>query len=111
MVLADREWQPDSGEPPEGDSPFIEVVDAHWGAVYRLLGVMTRYVHDTEELTQVTFLRALRLFASLRPQSNLRAWLMRIATNALSDLKRMRRRVRFETLDHEPPEYARSAEA
>ena len=72
---------------------------------------MTRNVHDTEELTQETFLRALRQFASLRPQSNLRAWLMRIATNALSDLKRKRRRVRFETLEHEPPEYARSAEA
>jgi RNA polymerase sigma-70 factor (ECF subfamily) len=111
MTLADRDRQPYSGEPLEGDSPFAEVVDAHWTAVYRLLGVMTRNVHDTEELTQETFLRALRQFASLRPESNLRAWLMRIAANAWSDLKRKRPRVGFETLEHEPPEDARSTEA
>jgi len=72
---------------------------------------MTRNVHDTEELTQETFLRALRQFASFRPRSNLRAWLLRIASNAWSDLKRKRRRVPFETLEHEPPEHVRSAEA
>lgn len=98
--------------PSAGDEPpFAAVVHAHWAAVFRLLVVMTGNVHDTEELTQETFLRALRSFQSFRPETNLRAWLLRIATNAWSDVRRKRQRIPFKTLDHEPPDRSAAPES
>jgi RNA polymerase sigma-70 factor (ECF subfamily) len=64
------------------------VVEAHWTAVYRLLYSLTGNPHDSEDLTQETFLRALRRWDSFRKGSNLRAWLLRIGTNAFFDVKR-----------------------
>jgi RNA polymerase sigma-70 factor (ECF subfamily) len=79
--------------PPTADAdPFAEVVNAHWSAVYRLLWCMTGNRHDTEDLTQETFLRALKAFDSFTPGTRMRAWLLRIASNAYFDVKRKRRR-------------------
>src|SRR5579859_3667037 len=36
------------------------IVDEHWDAVYRLLRTLCGNVHDTEDLTQETFLRAMK---------------------------------------------------
>jgi RNA polymerase sigma-70 factor, ECF subfamily len=72
-------------------APFAEVVNAHWSAVYRLLWCMTGNRHDTEDLTQETFLRALKRLDSFKPGTNTRAWLLRIASNAFLDTKRSRR--------------------
>ena len=48
---------------------------------------------DAEDLTQEVFLRAYRGFERLRPDSNPRAWLYKIATNcAYTAFKRSRRR-------------------
>lgn len=49
---------------------------------------MTRNVQDCEDLTQETFLRALRRWETFKPGTSLRAWLLRIATNAFLDVKR-----------------------
>ncbi len=93
------------------EAPFAAVVRAHWTAVFRLLGVMTGNVHDTEELTQETFLRALRNFESFRPETNLRAWLLRIAANAWSDVRRKRQRIPFRSLNDDPPGSSAAPEA
>ena len=48
---------------------------------------------DVEDLTQDVFLRAYESFAGLRPNSNYRAWLYKIATHcAYSQLRRMKHR-------------------
>jgi RNA polymerase sigma-70 factor (ECF subfamily) len=54
---------------------------------------MTGNCHDTEDLTQETFLRALKRLDSFAPGTQMRAWLLRIATNAFFDVKRRSRRV------------------
>lgn len=82
-----------------GGLPFRTLVDQHWDAVYRLLFHMTSDLHDAEDLAQETFLRALRGRESFREGTNARAWLMRIATNALFDLRRRRKTARTRTLD------------
>jgi RNA polymerase sigma-70 factor, ECF subfamily len=80
----------------DGSGPgFPAVVDEHWSAVYRLLDTLTGNSHDTEDLTQETFLRALDRFASFQRGTNLRAWLLRIATNAFFDFRRKQKRLRF----------------
>jgi RNA polymerase sigma-70 factor, ECF subfamily len=68
-----------SAAPPRADA-FAAVVEEHWQAVYRLLRSLSGNVHETEDLTQETFLRALQRLASFQPGTNMRNWLMRIAS-------------------------------
>jgi len=82
---------------------FAEVVNEHWSAVYRLLHSLTGNIHETEDLTQETFLRALRLLDSFQPGTRMRAWLLRIASNAFFDERRKRKRSRLGSLNHDPP--------
>ena len=97
----------DSAEPPDS---FKAVVEAHWTAVYRLLYSLTGNPHDSEDLTQETFLRALRRWDSFRKGSNLRAWLLRIGTNAFFDVKRKKRTLKINPLADEVESEATSAE-
>jgi RNA polymerase sigma-70 factor (ECF subfamily) len=92
---------PETG--PVDPPPDFAAVVAHWPAVYRLLDSLTGDAHAAEDLTQETFLRALGRYGELRPGSNLRAWLLRIATNAFFDERRKRKRSRTGPLDREPP--------
>lgn len=94
-------------DPARGAPCFTDVVNVHWTAVYRFLHTMTGHTHDTEDLTQETFLRALNRFATFQPGTRLRAWLLRIAANAYFDLRRRRQRAPVKPLDHEPPSSAR----
>lgn len=86
----------------EARPEFAGVVHDHWSAVYRLLLCMTGNIHETEDLTQETFLRALRQLESFQPGSQLRAWLLRIASNAFFDERRKRKRARSRPLNEEP---------
>jgi RNA polymerase sigma-70 factor (ECF subfamily) len=95
-----RAPQPDSLSPAGG---FAHVVESHWTAVFRFLLAMTGNHHDTEELTQETFLRALRRMDSFEPGTQLRSWLLRIAANACRDVWRKRSRGRCEPLAADPP--------
>ena len=61
---------------------FGAVVDAFEVEVYRYLLRLTGNPAEADDLFQETFLRALKAFSRLRPRSNHRAWLYRIATNA-----------------------------
>lgn len=67
------------------------------GYLVRLLGD----VDDARDACQDTFLRAQGAFARLRPDSNHRAWLFRIATNAARSAGRQRARSRGRMADVE----------
>jgi RNA polymerase sigma-70 factor (ECF subfamily) len=96
-----------SAEPP---FQFEEVVEAHWTAVYRLLYSMTGNAHDTEDLAQETFLRALKRFETFKKGTNLRAWLLRIGTNAFFDVKRKKQTLKIGSLSEDVKSDERSAE-
>jgi RNA polymerase sigma-70 factor (ECF subfamily) len=68
--------------------------DEIFGYLWRLTGNAGQVDHlaDPQDLTQEVFLRAYGSFGRLRPDSNYRAWLYKIATNlAYTALKRSRR--------------------
>jgi RNA polymerase sigma-70 factor (ECF subfamily) len=67
-------------------------VETHWAAVHRLLSRMTGNRHDADEMTQETFLRALTRWNSFTIGTNVRAWLLRIASNLVLDEARRRKR-------------------
>jgi len=77
---------------------FAAVVHQHWTAVYKLLHALTGNLHDTEDLTQETFLRALAKLDTFQAGTNLRAWLLRIASNAYFDVHRKRNRIAMQPL-------------
>lgn len=62
-----------------------EIVAKHRSRIYRYLLRMTRDPDAAEDLTQETFLRALRSLESLRDRGALVAWLYRLATNVFID--------------------------
>ena len=84
-----------SAKPPED---FEEVVEAHWTAVFRLVHSLCGNSHDSEDLTQETFLRAMRRWDSFKQGTNLRAWLLRIATNAYFDVRRKKKVLKISSL-------------
>jgi len=55
--------------------------------MYRL----TSNTHDAEDLTQQAMLQGLENLQQFQPGSNMRSWLLRIATNCFLDHKRRRR--------------------
>jgi RNA polymerase sigma-70 factor, ECF subfamily len=78
---------------------FEEMLDRHHDEIFsylwRLMGNQRRQdgALDVEDLVQEVFLRAYEGFTSLRPNSNQRAWLYKIATNcAYTRLKSLSRR-------------------
>lgn len=97
----------DSAESPDS---FKAVVEAHWTAVYRLLYSLTGNPHDSEDLAQETFLRALRRWDSFKKGTNLRAWLLRIGTNAFFDVKRKKKTLKINPLAEEVESEETSAE-
>jgi DNA-directed RNA polymerase specialized sigma24 family protein len=74
-----------------GLPPFQRLLEEHGPAVYRFL-VATAGPGEAEDCFQETFLAALRGYPRLRPDSNLRAWLMTIARRKAVDAHRSRRR-------------------
>jgi RNA polymerase sigma-70 factor (ECF subfamily) len=67
---------------------------------------------NVEDLTQDVFLRAYESFSGLRPNSNHRAWLYKIATNcAYSQLRRMKhQRDKLSSLKHTSPQHETTTE-
>jgi RNA polymerase sigma factor (sigma-70 family) len=66
-------------------------MDAHAQDVLRFL-VASVGRHDADDAFQETFLAALRAYPRLRPNSNLRAWVLTIAHNKALDSHRARGR-------------------
>ena len=74
---------------------FETLIERHHDELFRYLWHMLRGTRlDAADFTQETWLRAWKAYDRLRPNSNARAWLYRIATNcALNALERSRREV------------------
>jgi RNA polymerase sigma factor (sigma-70 family) len=71
--------------------PFSVFLEEHRSLVYRFLAATVGRDH-ADDCFQETFLSALRAYPRLRPNSNLRAWVMTIATNKAMDDGRRRGR-------------------
>lgn len=86
------------------DSAAVEIADwvaTHWDATHKLLYRLTMNRHDAEDLTQETFLRAIERRSSFQAGTNLRAWLLRIATNAFLDRQRRKKVMKITPLPEE----------
>ena len=99
-----------AGETDKPPDDFDEVVQAHWTAVYRLLYSLTGNPHDTEDLTQETFMRAIKRWDTFKKGTNLRAWLLRIGTNAFFDLNRKKQTLKIGPLTEDVVSEEKSAE-
>lgn len=65
-----------------GDAAAFEtLVDRYSGGIYALLFRLTSNAEDARDLTQDTFLRALRSVKGFRGDAELKTWLFRIAIN------------------------------
>jgi RNA polymerase sigma-70 factor (ECF subfamily) len=86
---------------------FATLVDTYWTRLYRWLFGLTHDAHAAEDLTQDAFLKAWSKLGTFRAGTHFRAWLFRIAHNALLDRQRGGRGVRPQPLPeslstHEP---------
>jgi RNA polymerase sigma factor (sigma-70 family) len=92
-----------------GLPPFQEFMDAHRTVVYRFLMASVGPA-DADDCFQETFLAALRAYPKLRDGSNLRAWVLTIATRKVIDSARARNRRAVPVADPDPG-WARDEEA
>lgn len=60
---------------------FENLIDRYSGDIFALLYRLTENTEDASDLTQDTFLKALRSIKSFRGESELKTWLFRIAIN------------------------------
>ncbi|WP_246281426.1 RNA polymerase sigma factor [Saccharibacillus qingshengii] len=104
-------------KPKESSGGYMEAMDpdtvvrTHWGEVWKYLFFMTGSRFAADDLTQDTFIKALRSLDGFRRESSLKTWLMRIARNTYINHKRsafMRRVV--PSAEVEPDASAASAE-
>lgn len=85
-------------EPADGrQAAFQAEALQHLDAVYRYAYALTRERPEAEDLTQDTFLQALRHWDQFRPGTNARAWLFTICRNLF--LRQRERRSREEPME------------
>src|SRR5712691_9751254 len=65
----------------------------------RLHCLLARYPDEIEDALQDTFVKVWRSLAKIEPDSNLQAWILRIATNTALDVVRARKRKACQSLD------------
>ena len=53
----------------------------HLDALYRYAMSLTRNRSEAEDLVQETYVRAIRALRALKPDSNIKSWLMKILRN------------------------------
>jgi len=89
------------------DLIFSSAALEHLDALYGFAMALTRNQGEAEDLVQETYLRAVRAFGRLMPDSNLKSWLFAIMRNVwLNQLRRERGGPRFVELDAEEEERA-----
>lgn len=87
---------------------FSQAALEHIDALYGYAVTLTRDQTEAEDLVQETYLRAVRAFGQLVPNSNLKSWLFVIMRNAwLNQLRHTRTGPRFIELDNEQEDLAR----
>jgi len=82
----------------EQERAFEQVYNDYYPRIYARVLSLIRHPQEAEDLTQDTFMKVYRVFATL-DMSNFRAWLYRVATNTVYDALRRRRRIAFSSLD------------
>jgi len=89
----------------EGESlDFKQAALEHLDALYGFAMTLTRDRIDAEDLVQETYLRAVRAFGGLYPDSNLKGWLFTIMRNVwLNQLRHSKTGPLFVELDSEVP--------
>jgi len=81
---------------------FSQAALEHIDALYGFAMMLTRNQTEAEDLVQETYLRAVRAFGQLMPDSNLKSWMFAIMRNAwLNQLRHRRSGPRFVELDAE----------
>ena len=84
---------------------FSQAALEHLDSLYGYALILTRDQTAAEDLVQETYLRAVRAFGQLTPNSNLKSWLFVIMRNAwLNQLRHTRSGPRFVELDDENAE-------
>jgi RNA polymerase sigma factor (sigma-70 family) len=81
--------------------PFEEIVEAHGAVVLRVCRALLGPA-DADDAWSETFLAALRAYPDLRPDSNVRGWLVTIAHRKAIDVLRAQRRLPVPTEDVAP---------
>jgi RNA polymerase sigma factor (sigma-70 family) len=71
--------------------PFEEIVEEHGATVLRVCRALLD-PHDAQDAWSETFVAALRAYPGLRPDSNVRGWLVTIAHRKAIDVLRARNR-------------------
>ena len=86
----------------ESIKPFSQVALEHLDALYGYAIALTRDQSEAEDLVQETYLRAMRAFGRLMPDSNLKSWLFAIMHNIhLNQLRHAHSGPQFVELDAE----------
>src|SRR5829696_4761850 len=89
-------------EATNNDTTFGKAALDHLDALYGYAMMLTRSRTEAEDLVQETYLRAVRAFGQLMPDSNLKGWLFTIMRNAwFNQLRHTRSGPRFVELDAE----------
>ena len=87
---------------------FSQAALEHIDALYGYAVTLTRDQTEAEDLVQETYLRAVRAFGQLVPNSNLKSWLFVIMRNTwLNQVRHTRSGPRFIELDNEQEDLAR----
>jgi RNA polymerase sigma-70 factor (ECF subfamily) len=89
------------------NTTFSQAALTHLDALYGFAMTLTRNQTEAEDLVQETYLRAVRAFGRLLPDSNLKGWMFAIMRNAwLNQLRHTRSGPRFVELDAEEEDHA-----
>ncbi|HWP45342.1 MAG TPA: sigma-70 family RNA polymerase sigma factor, partial [Blastocatellia bacterium] len=84
------------------NADFRQAAIEHLDALYGFAMTLTRNEAEAQDLVQETYLRAVRAFGQLLPDSNLKGWLFAICRNIwLNQLRHARSGPRFVELDGE----------
>src|SRR6188474_1917559 len=95
------------GEVDRSSESFRQASIEYLDALYGYAITLTRNQTEAEDLVQETYLRAVRAFGQLVPNSNLKAWLFVIMRNAwLNQIRHERSGPRFIELDNEQEDLA-----
>lgn len=79
---------------------FSQAAMQHLDSLYGYAWVLTRNQAEAEDLVQETYLRAVRAFGGLMPDSNLKGWLFAIMRNIwINELRRAGREPQFVELE------------
>lgn len=90
VSAAAEEMRPSAAGAPAGAEWFTALVERHLGRVLTLLNRIVGNYADAQDIAQEVFLKAYQRQHQLRDPERVRAWLMRIASNAAIDFLRAR---------------------